>query len=1576
MNMISTAFTTESDASSKQNKLMKNLVNVWEKKNSKTSRAGGVSLLALSLAACGADDESVFTQADVDTAVAASNAVSEAAALEALALATVTQTQAVAAAELVAAGQLTQAVAAAELVAAGQLTQAVAAAELVAAGQLAQAVTAAETAAVAAIVDTTPFSQADVTAAEAVATAAATAAAIAADTTLFSQADVTAAEAVATAAGVASVDTAAAVSLALRNAAAEAGAVTFDGQTNAALIAAIKGSDNAGLADAAVAAANITGVTTLAQLTSSFTALANPTVTNFVLTNAANTVTGGADNFTGTAGDDTFMATADAALGNGDVVNGGEGNDTLTARYSVAADTTINTSVTGVETIIIDTDNGAAATNELNFNGGQVGLTELRIRDAIATNGAGADDINITSLALTTTVSVERGDGVFDVEFVYAGATGPTDAASLDLLASNVQTVTIANIETLNIEAVSGASILDNLSTAQTTTVNIVGSGGLTINTMVAAITTINASTATGNLTLQGIGAGTSVITAGDGNDTVDFGANLEALDTFTGGEGTDRVVVSTSETAALALVTGVEEIEIEAANQTNGTALQIAGTAVSSVNHFFSDVTANANNDDVGVTFSAMDDNDSITILTGGSDNTTLADGVAITGTLAADTTADDVTLTLAGINAVTGNTTNDSGIGAVTLNSHETINIVSNNNALGTVTTNGMEALFASSATGIVISGAADFDLDAITNTTALASINAGTTTGDITIDGIDASVITITGGSGVATSNLEVSMAGLNNADTIIGGSGTADIITGTAVTGLTATTGVLNVTNAETVILQATGANSISGASLSGVNTLAISGANPGTQTITNLGAGVNVQLGEATGAGVVFDAGDIVSISLADATATDDAITINLENDAAGTDADINMTGVETTTFAVGADTNNMTVDLAGVTSPTMLVTGGLAGAELTMGTLNAATTSLDTSGYAGETIVTAASTTAFTLTASGAAAADNYTLGGANDTATIGSTGAVDVDIDMGGGTTDTLNLTVTTGFIDTGEIDGTENLNITIAAGVDINIGANGTAATDANGISDATTVTILGGNELSTLEIGDSAAALADNITAATDIDASGFSGNIFVEYNRDILSDTTDVDAGALATDTVTAGFDTTNTDIVLPFTGVETFIANLNDNDDAANEQYTFDVDTATGLLNLHVASSNGEDTLLDIDDYVSTLTVQLGALTAGTAQAFDNSSEVDINLASAAGSADVVNLALFDTDAAAGIIDIDAAGVETLNIAVTAVGTENHQISLAGATATALSNLAVNLTGGDVGQTVTIANMSASTNVLNAVGFDSNITMTDRSASAMTITGGDGADSIRMENTADVITGGAGADTLVVVHNAIIGGFQANMSSAVDQLSTHNGASNATAQTGFENVDFSLITGGFGADITAQSGTATATTMTGTANADQYNLGTGVDTIIFGQDSGGDTIASFTVGGTAATDNLDLAAAARADFDTVGTAIVNTTGMVILGAAGDAVAGVHTVAKALTELANYNGQITANDNFFFAVDNGTDTAIFHFDDSAAGGGDGGGNANGTEAVLIATLLGVADASTLVVGDVLL
>ena len=56
--------------------------------------------------------------------------------------------------------------------------------------------------------------------------------------------------------------------------------------------------------------------------------------------------------------------------------------------------------------------------------------------------------------------------------------------------------------------------------------------------------------------------------------------------------------------------------------------------------------------------------------------------------------------------------------------------------------------------------------------------------------------------------------------------------------------------------------------------------------------------------------------------------------------------------------------------------------------------------------------------------------------------------------------------------------------------------------------------------------------------------------------------------------------------------------------MNSGDDAADGN-AFDVDGATGLTSIQVASVDGQNTLLDIDNYHSGITIQLGADLSGT-----------------------------------------------------------------------------------------------------------------------------------------------------------------------------------------------------------------------------------------------------------------------------------------------------------------------------------------------------------------------------------
>jgi len=153
MNMISTAFPIETGASSNQKNLVSKLVSAWEKKNSKTARAGGVSLMALSLAACGAEDETPFAQTDIDAATAPLTAAVQAAQTQA-ATAVVAQAAAETQAATAVVAQATAETAAATALVAQAAAEATAAAAVVGSAAATAAKAVADAALVAAQADT------------------------------------------------------------------------------------------------------------------------------------------------------------------------------------------------------------------------------------------------------------------------------------------------------------------------------------------------------------------------------------------------------------------------------------------------------------------------------------------------------------------------------------------------------------------------------------------------------------------------------------------------------------------------------------------------------------------------------------------------------------------------------------------------------------------------------------------------------------------------------------------------------------------------------------------------------------------------------------------------------------------------------------------------------------------------------------------------------------------------------------------------------------------------------------------------------------------------------------------------------------------------------------------------------------------------------------------------------------------------------------------------------------------------------------------------------------------------------
>jgi hypothetical protein len=958
----------------------------------------------------------------------------------------------------------------------------------------------------------------------------------------------------------------------------------------------------------------------------------------------------------------------------------------------------------------------------------------------------------------------------------------------------------------------------------------------------------LDASAMTGGLDINLDNNDAMSVKGGSGNDIFRFDDNLSSADTLDGGNGTDRIVVSTDQTTTLSKVSSVEELELQVSRAS--TDFTINADVITSATNFVVNAvdTSDTGDDAVVVTIDKLEDTDTVTV-TKSSSKTGDTDGTDLTLTHATDTSTNAIKLVLSGIGANTSSLAN-TGIGTITAAAVETINLVSDPSSGGSVTSNGIETLSISAAKSLNITGSAGLTIADVTNTTTLTSIDASAATGKISISGLEASALSFKAGTAQAT----LSMAGLNATDTIVGGSATNDSVTATGVTGLTATTGKLNVTGVESVIIEGTGANTIDASLMTGLSTLSLYGVTPGNQTITGLAAGVAVGIGREADE---FDNGNLVTASLASSTGTSDSLTFKIDN-RGGTDTDVDLktTGIENVTLSVlgtasTTNANDMIVDMTEVTASAVTVSGGVAGAKLDVDVLNAATTSFDASAFLGNIDVEASSATAGVTIKAAAPDSTEFSVIGSGhaDTITVGETGAVKPVI-TGGNGNDTLNLGVKSGFIDTDDISGIEFINLAVKAGDDITIGDN---ANEVNGIDEATKLTVTGGNELSTLTIGGTTDSLAAGTPTLLTIDASAFSGNVALTYAAEALTSDIVIKGGSLTTDQVTALFDTSTTSRTPQLSGIETLNVYANSGNTNSAETYTLDLQKTSGLSKLALTTSNNKDTTVNVSNYTASTTIQLGTNITTSTDGFANSSILNATLASATGTADALNLKLVDTDNASGTTDINATGVEAVNIEVNDTGTENHKISLAGVTATTSSTQTINVTGGVATHDLTIADIASTARVISASGFVGDLTLSTRGNSAMTITGGSGADDILMQNASDSLTGGAGSDTLSFdsLGSSLASGiFVVDLSSTVDQVTTYNGSSNSAVQLGFENVDFSGLGTAttFGAQVTAASG---GSSITGTTATDNITGGAGVDTLKGG--TGADVISATTSG---------------------------------------------------------------------------------------------------------------------------
>ncbi|HJV84316.1 MAG TPA: hypothetical protein VJ698_02485 [Noviherbaspirillum sp.] len=1215
----------------------------------------------------------------------------------------------------------------------------------------------------------------------------------------------------------------------------------------------------------------------------------------------------------------------------GDNLTGGAGTDTL--NISVAGDaggayTLSAVSTNGIEKILLSNfdTNAAATTVDAAL---MTGVTTMGLSSSSATG-------DTTFANIKNLVAGEMRNGSGDLTLTYNAdvVAGTADTQNLTVSAVTGGTFTANGAETIAVKTELVKSTLDAVVSDKLAKLTVTGDQDLTItNALSWAATangtaidgTVDASAFTGKLTVDVSGTTSTVkVTGGSGDDTIKMAGTLTKDDVIDGGAGANTLTMNAA--ALTDQFTNVKNIQTVAFNAASTVSVD-ASKLSAGVTTIQVDLNDSSDNATVDASTITKLNGQAVVIKHGTADasNAGDADGVKLTITNATDTANDSISVTA---NAI-GTTANKLGMDVLDVGNFEAVTLA--NKKSTTVTANEIQTLTASSAGKLTITGDADLTIGSITGG-KMTELDASGLAGKLvatfgTNDKVKATA---------AQKDTQFNFGStLDNNDTVVGGASTKDEVTAT-VTGLTATTGKLNISGVETITLNTTGNNTLDLSSVTGATSVSVAG---NTQTITGLDLATKL----------VDTAGSTLKVTAANATGSNDTLTVEQKLDGDQTTVvEAKGGSVENLALIVNdtaATANNAAFTLTGFEGTKVSVSQAATSAtnvNVNLGTLYKTVTTVDMSGVKGTQAASAANATAaVTFNLSGNAAA-NVTGSAQGDTFNIASTGNVDHTI-AGNGGTDTTNITVQAGFVRADHI-ATKNLNISVNAGDSITLNQAFNAA--------STNITLAGGNSLSVFT---QAQGLADAVTA---FDATNFGGDIAVTVANDKLDDTVTITGGVSAKDTVTSTYATAGT--YKPKTvGVETLALTASDGA-TSSAAVTVDLSNTSGVKT--VAASVGNADTMTIDKIGSQL-IQVIDM-----QNDNGAVTLEAKLADATGAADVVSFEL--KGAGAGNIDdgaiLKTTDIETVNIKVSSA----ESISLANLGMSDATKFESVVLTGD--KALTISALNANVNTIDASGMSTggSVIQTGRSGTtAATYTGSSGDDTFIMKHAGDNIAAGSGTDTLKVSFNQVLGGLQVDLSSTGDQVTTFNGAANAAVQSGFENVDLSGITGTFGADITANKA---GSIITGTINSDQITLGAGQDTVVFNPASqnGNDTIMSFAAG--SGKDILKVSPLATLIGSTSGGLDVKLDAA--SGGKGDTAAfeviGISATDKASADWSNVVSKIggaltiasdttAGNAATVILIDNGTDTRIYLFNDDATANA----TVETTELTLVGTLSGV-------------
>jgi hypothetical protein len=599
-------------------------------------------------------------------------------------------------------------------------------------------------------------------------------------------------------------------------------------------------------------------------------------------------LTTGTDTITGTAADDAITGdiatlSTEATLTVKDVIDGGEGSDTLTASIGTNFAGFSTGSLKNVETVNLENSTAVARTFDAT---GVSGVEQYNLTGAITLSDvADLANVSYSGVAGTKSMSVTYAsatvEGTADSVSLALTNVGTADDASTSANEENATDLTMAGVETLAVSA-TGTNVVDLGSASAVKTITADGTGSLKITNVASTVKSIDASAMSGNATFDpstNMSSGTGIQT-GSGNDkiTVDS-TDLLANATVAMGDGTDKLLINGGgATTTQYAMSGTETLELSGL----GGALTVSlknTTGLTDINLGTIGSTGTATAVGQNVTVTGGNDNYNLNLL--GADANSNSISIDSTGSLTANVSTPTSSATTA---SPTSNNMDVTATGA----SDVTLNIDAKMSYVGTVTAAKASSITVVAdgtlGTGSAINGAAATSVSVTNNNAA----------GDLDIIGAKITNITLA-----------------NAKDLTLTGSGTSSVLA-----------------KLETLTASGKGDVNFTGVDMTALNSAVIS--NTGDIDLAILGAstqdyGVTVV---ATGGASTFTVEKIltnsqdVSVTVSNATGAVDFSDTTTSIDA-GTGGNVTVNIDTTSTLAIDQITGkNVTLDMSGVIGAT------------------------------------------------------------------------------------------------------------------------------------------------------------------------------------------------------------------------------------------------------------------------------------------------------------------------------------------------------------------------------------------------------------------------------------------------------------------------------------------------------------------------------------------------------------------------------------------------------------------------------------------------------------------------------